>query len=71
MDVAQLHEDLGALKEAIQRLDGRVGTLDRRMGKIEEITTFGRGIGWALLRIGVVIAAAIGLWEWFRTGGGA
>ena len=62
---------IAAAREAAAEVDEAVAAAELRYEEMRRAYAELRGIGWALLRIGVVIAAAIGLWEWFRTGGGA
>lgn len=63
-DHAALMGAIGGLTSDVAHIAERLERMDKRLAKVEAVTQFGRGIGWAILRIGAVVAAAIALWEW-------
>lgn len=64
--VAQLADNVAKLLEGQARQDKRLDAIDQRLREVEKVAQFGRGIGWAMLRIGAVAVAAGALWEWLR-----
>ncbi len=63
-------ERLARLEEGQRRQDAKLDSIDGRLGRVEQIASFGRGAAWALFKFGAVAAgaAALGaaLWEKLR-----
>ncbi len=62
----ELLAGIAALQEGQRRQDVRLDRIEQRLHEVERVTQFGRGIGWALLRFGALIAATVAAWEWLR-----
>jgi len=63
---SELLAGIAALREGQRRQDGRLDRIEQRLHEVERVTQFGRGIGWAVLRFGAVVVAAMAAWEWLR-----
>ena len=62
--VGELLAGIATLREGQKRQDGRLDRIEQRLHEVERVTQFGRGIGWALLRLGATAAAVLAAWEW-------
>jgi len=66
-NVAKLSENVARLLEGQKRQDKRLDVMSLQLRDVEKVTQMGKGIGWAILRIGAFCALAVGLWEWARS----